>query len=145
MKSKQTFLIASFSAALLVSATAGAQQAQPKPERAQQHDMSKMQGHDMSNVQGHDMSKMKGQEMKGHSPGSMELHQIMMSGAKMPMPMSGKVDRDFASMMTIHHQQAIKMSDVLLKHGSDEELKAMARKMKSDQKDEIEKLARFKK
>ena len=49
--------------------------------------------------------------MPGHSAGSMELHRIMTEGSKSPMPMSGDVDKDFAAMMTLHHQTAIDMAD----------------------------------
>lgn len=79
----------------------------------------------------------------GHSAGSMELHRIMMQGQEMPMPMSGNVDKDFAAMMTMHHQQAIQMADVLLKHGRNAELKALARKMQEEQRKEIKQLAPF--
>ena len=81
--------------------------------------------------------------MAGHSAGSMELHRIMSQGHSMPMPMSGNVDRDFATMMTMHHQQAIKMADVMLKHGRNAELKALASKMKSDQQAEIKRMAPY--
>lgn len=77
----------------------------------------------------------------GHSAGSMELHRIMTDGQKMPMPMSGNVDKDFAAMMTMHHQQAIKMADVQLKHGKNAALKALARKMQDAQRKEITQLA----
>ena len=76
-----------------------------------------------------------------HSPGSMELHRIMMQGHQQSMPMSGDVDRDFVTMMTMHHRQAIEMSEVLLEHGKNAELKAMAEKMKTEQAKEIEQLA----
>lgn len=79
----------------------------------------------------------------GHSPGSMELHAVMAKGHRMPMHMSGNVDKDFAMMMTMHHQQAIAMADVLAKHGKSPELKAMALKMKAAQAEEIKQLARF--
>ena len=55
------------------------------------------------------------QSMAGHGAGSMELHQIMAQGMAMPMPLSGDVDKDFATMMTMHHQQAIKMVGQLQK------------------------------
>lgn len=77
----------------------------------------------------------------GHSAASMEMHKIMMDGQKMPMPMSGNVDKDFATMMTMHHQQAIKMIDVQLKNGKNADLKALARKMQAAQRDEIKKMA----
>ena len=78
--------------------------------------------------------------MPGHSEGSMELHRIMTEGQKAPMPMSGDVDKDFATMMSMHHQMAIDMADVLLKSGSNSELKAMAAKMKTAQQEEIRQL-----
>jgi uncharacterized protein (DUF305 family) len=81
--------------------------------------------------------------MAGHGKGSMELHEVMTQGQKMPMPMSGNVDKDFATMMTMHHQQAIKMIDVLLQHGSSAELKALATKMKAAQQEEIKKMAPY--
>lgn len=89
---------------------------------------------------GQDSSK---KSMAGHNAGSMELHRIMATNHKMPMPMSGDVDKDFASMMTMHHQQAVAMSDVLIRDGKSPELRAMARKMKSDQQAEIKQLAKF--
>ena len=84
------------------------------------------------------------QSMAGHSDASMQLHQIMMKGPKMSQPMTGDVDRDFAGMMSMHHQQAIDMVDVLLEHGDNAELKAIGRKMKAAQQQEIKDLARFK-
>jgi uncharacterized protein (DUF305 family) len=81
--------------------------------------------------------------MSGHSAGSMELHHIMMQGVKMPMPMSGNVDKDFATMMSMHHQQAIKMIDVLLQHGHSADLKALASKMKAAQQEEIKQMAPY--
>ena len=81
--------------------------------------------------------------MPGHSAGSMELHRIMTEGSKSPMPMSGDVDKDFATMMSMHHKMAIDMADVLLKSGSNAKLKAIAAKMKATQQDEIKQLERF--
>ena len=81
--------------------------------------------------------------MPGHSAGSMELHRIMTEGSKSPMPMSGDVDKDFAAMMTLHHQTAIDMADVMLKSGSNAQLKAMAAKMKAEQQEEIKQLAPY--
>ena len=78
----------------------------------------------------------------GHSDGSMELHRIMDKGKTMPMPaMSGDVDKDYAALMTMHHQQAIEMNAVLLKHGKHADLRALAQKMTDQQKKEIEQLA----
>jgi uncharacterized protein (DUF305 family) len=81
--------------------------------------------------------------MAAQHDASKELHQIMMQGSKMPMRMTGDVDTDFAIMMSMHHQQAVKMVDVLIEHGDDAKLKAMARKMKAAQQQEIKDLAPF--
>ena len=79
--------------------------------------------------------------MSGKNDGSMQLHRIMTK--KMPMPMSGNVDKDFAIMMSVHHQMAIDMVDVLMKHGSNPELKAMGAKMKAAQTEEIKQMAPY--
>lgn len=81
---------------------------------------------------GHDMAGM-----QGHSLGSMELHRIMEKSKAMPIPMTGNVDKDFATMMTMHHQTAIKMSDALLKYSKNDGLRALASKMKVAQQEDI--------
>jgi uncharacterized protein (DUF305 family) len=80
----------------------------------------------------------------GKASGSKELHRIMMESHQMPMPMTGDVDRDFAAMMTQHHQQGIKMADVVIKHGNNASLKAIAQKIKEGQREEIAELAPYK-
>lgn len=85
--------------------------------------------------------KMPAASMAGHSDGSMQLHQIMMDGQKMPMTMTGNIDKDFATMMTMHHRQALKVADVMIQHGSNAKLKKMAEKMKTAQTEEIKELA----
>ena len=82
-------------------------------------------------------------DMTGMSEGSKQLHQAMMSGMKMPMAMTGNVDTDFATMMTMHHRQAVQMADVLLKYGKQPELRALAQKMKASQLDEIQAMAPY--
>jgi uncharacterized protein (DUF305 family) len=79
-----------------------------------------------------------------HGNPSMKMHMAMTSHQGMKMPMSGNVDKDFAAMMIMHHQQAIKMADVEIAHGKDEELKALAAKMRQQQLGEIEKLKKHK-
>lgn len=127
MKLKKPLLAVAFVASTLLAVNASAHEDKAKPQ----------------DMPGHDMSNMQGQDMKGHSAGSMELHKIMTAGMKMPMKMSGNVDKDFATMMSMHHQQAIKMSDVLIKHGRSAELKALARKMKVAQQTEIKQMAPY--
>lgn len=91
----------------------------------------------------HSMAGMN-HDMAGMSEGSKQLHQAMMGGMKMPMAMTGNVDTDFATMMSMHHQQAIQMSDVLLKYGKNAELRALAQKMKAAQTEELRILAKYK-
>jgi uncharacterized protein (DUF305 family) len=76
----------------------------------------------------------------GHGSGQMA--QAMKSGmdAMAKMPMSGDPDKDFAMMMKLHHQQAVDMAKVEAEQGRSPELKAMARKMMSDQQKEIQQL-----
>ena len=50
---------------------------------------------------------------------------------------SGDSDRDFAQMMIPHHQGAIDMALVLLKHGRDERLKRLAQSIIVEQGQEI--------
>lgn len=84
----------------------------------------------------------KAASMADTSEGSMQLKRIMTK--KMAMPMTGNVDKDFAAMMSIHHQMAIDMVDVLDKYGSNPDLKAMGAKMKAAQTDEIKAMAAYK-
>jgi uncharacterized protein (DUF305 family) len=50
---------------------------------------------------------------------------------------SGNVERDFMAMMIPHHQGAIDMALVLLKHGRDERLKRLAQSIIVEQGQEI--------
>ena len=89
------------------------------------------------------MKPMAGHGMASNNAASMQMQKIMMPGKKMPMHLSGNVDKDFASMMIIHHQQAIDIAEIMLKNGSNAELKAMAAKMKTDQQAEIVKMTPY--
>lgn len=63
-----------------------------------------------------------------------------MSQGMMGQRMTGDADRDFASMMIVHHQGAIDMARVQLDHGKDPDLRKMARKVIDDQSREIAEL-----
>lgn len=73
------------------------------------------------------------------SAGSQALHHSMMSSMQSmhEMKPTGDTDRDFATMMKMHHQHAVEMAKVELQHGKSPQLKAMARKMVKDQTREI--------
>ena len=53
------------------------------------------------------------------------------------MPMTGDPDHDFAMMMKKHHQSAIDMAEVELKHGKDHKIMGMAKEIISSQQTEI--------
>ena len=53
---------------------------------------------------------------------------------------AGNTDHDFAHMMMAHHQGAVEMSALELKEGKDATLRAMAEKISTDQKKELQAL-----
>ena len=77
--------------------------------------------------------------MGGSMHGSDDMGQAMKSGmdAMPQMNMTGDTDKDFAMMMKMHHQQAVKMAKVEVAEGKSPEIKAMAAKMMKDQQREI--------
>ena len=79
------------------------------------------------------------------SSSSMDMSKMMSAMMKNMnnMPMSGDTDRDFAGMMRMHHQAALDMAQAELDSGKDPQLKAMARKIISSQKKEIEEFDRW--
>ena len=86
--------------------------------------------------------------MSSTESGSQQMHEQMMKGMQsmqsmQAMPMSGNTDRDFASMMRMHHQQAIDMAKAELEHGKSTEMKAMARKLIREQQKEIAQFDKF--
>jgi len=77
-----------------------------------------------------DHSNMKGSDTMSHT---------MQDGMKKmdSMKMSGDVDKDFAMMMKMHHQQALDMAQIEIDQGKSPEMKAMAKKIVTAQKKEI--------
>ena len=77
--------------------------------------------------------------------GSPDMKQSMKAGMEgmQQMQMSGDTDKDFAMMMKMHHEQALKMAEMQLAHGKSAELKAMATKIISGQKKEIAQFDRW--
>lgn len=75
-------------------------------------------------------SEMKGSESMMHS---------MQDGMKKmeSMKISGDIDKDFAMMMKMHHQQALDMAQIEIAQGKSPEMKVMAKKIVSAQKKEI--------
>ena len=73
------------------------------------------------------------------SDGSAQLKSSMMKGMKEmdSMNLMGDVDRDFAMMMKMHHQQALDMAKIEIEQGKSAEMKGMAKKIMEAQKKEI--------
>jgi uncharacterized protein (DUF305 family) len=98
-------------------------------------------------AQTHDMSKMMmmkpGAEMSEADKGYMAAMQKMQD-EMMKTEMTGNPSGDFARMMIPHHQSAIDMTNALLaQENIDPEMKAMAEKMRDDQKKEIADMQRW--
>lgn len=70
---------------------------------------------------------------------AMEEMKSQMTGMKM----TGNLDHDFATMMIPHHQSAIDMAEAEISYGKDQEIKAIAEKIKSDSQKEIDELKQW--
>ena len=114
--------------ALLASATAGLAQTPATPT-----DKSGMKG---TATPAKTDSAMKG--MPGIAGGG-DMRESMMGMMKSmeSMKTSGDMDRDFATMMKVHHQGAIDMAQMELKSGKDAKMRAMAKRIIEAQQKEI--------
>lgn len=83
---------------------------------------------------------VKNHEIKGVNSSDMikAMHNSMATIGDIKM--TGNYDSDFATMMIIHHQGAIDMSEVELQNGSDADIKAMAQNIIKSQKTEIDEM-----
>ena len=77
--------------------------------------------------------------MQQASSESHDMKKLMTKGmdSMQTMQMSGDMDKDFAMMMKMHHQQALDMAKMEIAHGKSPEMKAMAKKIVAAQKKEI--------
>ena len=84
-------------------------------------------------------------EMHKDAIGSDDMKASMKAGmeAMQNMQMSGDIDKDFAMMMKIHHQQALDMAKMEIANGKSPAMKAMAKKIISAQKKEIAEFDRW--
>ncbi len=77
--------------------------------------------------------------MQNGAAGPHDMKASMMKGmdSMQKMPMSGDIDKDFAMMMKVHHQQALNMAEMELANGKSPEMKTMAKQIIAAQKKEI--------
>ena len=77
--------------------------------------------------------------MSKGAEGAHDMKGTMMMGMEgmQKMKMSGDVDKDFAMMMKMHHQQALNMAEMQLAHGKSPVMKSMAKQIIAAQKKEI--------
>ena len=77
--------------------------------------------------------------MAAGARGAHDMKGSMMMGMEgmQKMKMSGDVDKDFAMMMKMHHQQALNMAEMQLAHGKSPVMKSMATQIIAAQKKEI--------
>lgn len=68
-----------------------------------------------------------------------EMGQTMMRSMEemKQMKMTGDTDKDFATMMKMHHQSGVDMAKIEVKNGKDPEMKKMAQKIIDSQQEEI--------
>lgn len=71
---------------------------------------------------------------------SMKLMESMNVMKNPNMKMTGDADKDFVSMMILHHQGAIEMANVEIDTGTDPEIKMMAQEIIKKQKAEVEQM-----
>ena len=95
-------------------------------------DSVKMQNDEMKDMQMHESAGKP-------SDSSHDMKQTMQSGmdSMQSMESTGNIDKDFAMMMKIHHQQALEMAKMELAHGKSSTMKAMAMKIITAQEKEI--------
>jgi len=89
------------------------------------------------------MSPMPGMQGKPMMAGDMRGSMMGMMKSMESMQMTGDSDRDFATMMKMHHQGAIDMAQQELQSGKDPKMRAMAKRIIDAQKKEIKELEQW--
>jgi uncharacterized protein (DUF305 family) len=86
----------------------------------------------------HDSTMNSSHMMNSNNP-MMNAMNSSMSGMHEMKP-SGDFDCDFANMMILHHQGAVAMSNLVIEKGTNEEIKSLAKSIKTNQEAEIAKM-----
>ena len=78
----------------------------------------------------------------GHTAGSgsQQMHQVMAKSMHdmESMKTSGNTDKDFATMMRMHHLSGIEMAKIQLAHGKDPEMRRIAQNIVDSQQKEVD-------
>ena len=84
-------------------------------------------------------ASMSQRTMQQGTNGSEDMKHAMMMGmdSMQKMPISGNIDKDFAMMMKMHHQQGVDMAKIELAQGKSPVMKAMAKQIIAAQNKEI--------
>jgi uncharacterized protein (DUF305 family) len=125
---KHAFLATAIAAVALAT---GAVAQQAPAGKAMPMQQGKGMQHDRMMMMDMDPSMMGGPAGRDYMAAMQQMHQEMMRMREKDP------DRAFAQMMIAHHGGAIAMTEALMKHGKDAELKAMAKKSSDEQKKEI--------
>ena len=85
------------------------------------------------------------QHAQSQKGGGHDMHQSMSAGMDKMMSMkpSGDTDRDFATMMKMHHEMAIDMAKAEQVNGKSPQMKSMAVKIQRDSQRDIEELDKW--
>lgn len=99
------------------------------------------QSADPTNAGPPSMGSMADMDMMTPTPGDSEAtrgyKQTMMQSMQQMPAYTGDADKDFMQQMRTHHQGAIGMSEVLLRHGKDQQTRALAQEVIEAQRQEI--------
>ena len=129
-------MMSAASAILAAGVTAATAQEVAFPEKC------KMPGNMMAQheqmMKGHDMSGMQADFQKEFMEGMQKTMPLMMQGM-----MNADADVAFVCGMIAHHMGAVEMSRTELKHGKNDEAKAMAQKIIDAQIKEIEEMSKW--
>lgn len=71
------------------------------------------------------------------APQDMKASMMMGMEGMQKMTSTGDIDKDFAMMMKLHHQQAVNMAEMQLAQGKSPEMKTMSKQIIAAQKKEI--------
>ena len=133
---ERTLTISAAAAFLATGVTAASAQEMAFPEKCKMSGEMAAQHEQM--MRSHDMSAMKADHQKEMTEGMHKTMPLMMEGM-----MKEDADVAFVCGMIGHHMGAVEMSRTELKHGKNEEAKAMAQKIIDAQIKEIEEMSKW--